>query len=188
VSLGVGRAGNGNNDTARIEAFSDGVFAIAITLLVLEIQVPHAEEGASLFDALLGLWPSYLAYAISFLQIGVVWANHHNRFGYIARSDHVLLFLSERTHRRARLRTTLPAALLSRPQPHRVSLQQDKRHLAKSGGQKPGGTDRSDGPRARCDHPSGCAKLFQTLRIPITGATIVTIAVVYHLHWFGPSG
>src|SRR5215211_5656247 len=87
----------------------------------------------------------------------------------------------ERTHRRARLRTTLPAALLSRPQPHRRGLQQDKRHLAKSGGQKPGGTDRSDGPRARCDHPSGCAKLFQTLRIPITGATIVTFGVVYHL-------
>ena len=65
-----------------------------ITLLVLEIRVPHAEEGASLFDALLRLWPSYLAYAISFLQIGVVWANHHNRFGYIARSDHVLLFLN----------------------------------------------------------------------------------------------
>ena len=72
VSSGVGRAGNGNNDTVRIEAFSDGVFAIVITLLALEIRVPHAEEGASLFDALLGLWPSYLAYTISFLQIGVV--------------------------------------------------------------------------------------------------------------------
>lgn len=94
----------------------------------------------------------------------------------------------ERTHRRARLRTTLPAALLSRPQPHRGSLRQDKRHLAKSGGQKPGGTDRSDGPRAQCDHSSGCVKLFQTLRIHIIGASIVTIAVLYHLHWFGPSG
>jgi uncharacterized membrane protein len=85
---------NRENDTARIETFSDGVFAIAITLLVLEIRVPEVEEGASLFEALLGLWPSYLGYAISFLQIGVIWANHHNRFRLMERSDHVLLFLN----------------------------------------------------------------------------------------------
>ena len=84
------------NDTGRIEAFSDGVFAIAITLLVLEIQVPHVEGAGvtTLLGALLGQWPSYLGYAISFLQIGVIWANHHNRFTYIVRSDHVLLFLN----------------------------------------------------------------------------------------------
>jgi uncharacterized membrane protein len=85
-------AGRGN-DTGRIEAFSDGVFAIAITLLVIEIGVPHV-EGTTLFGALLEQWPSYLAYAISFLQIGVIWANHHNRFRFIARSDHLLLFLN----------------------------------------------------------------------------------------------
>ena len=83
-----------DNDTGRIEAFSDGVFAIAITLLVIEIGVPHAEEGTRLFGALLGQWPSYLGYAISFLQIGVIWANHHNRFRFIERSDHGLLFLN----------------------------------------------------------------------------------------------
>jgi uncharacterized membrane protein len=92
VSIGSGSA---DNDTARIEAFSDGVFAIAITLLVIEIGVPHVEgTGTTLFGALIEQWPSYLGYAISFLQIGVIWANHHNRFRYITRSDHLLLFLN----------------------------------------------------------------------------------------------
>ncbi len=93
---GSGPANTGS-ETGRIETFSDGVFAIAITLLVIEIGVPHLEngsEGTSLFGALIGQWPSYLAYVISFLQIGVVWANHHNRFTYIVRSDHVFLFLN----------------------------------------------------------------------------------------------
>ena len=93
----LGGRRNGDNDTGRIEAFSDGVFAIAITLLVIEIGVPHLQnepEGTTLFGALIGEWPSYLGYAISFLQIGVVWANHHNRFTYIVRSDHILLFLN----------------------------------------------------------------------------------------------
>jgi uncharacterized membrane protein len=80
--------------TTRLETFSDGVFAIAITLLVLEIRVPHVEESESLLVALLGLWPSYVGYAVSFLQIGVIWANHHNRFRLLERSDHVLLFLN----------------------------------------------------------------------------------------------
>ena len=85
------------DDTGRIEAFSDGVFAIAITLLVIEIGVPHMNDaplGATLFGELADQWPSYLAYVISFLQIGVIWANHHNRFRYIVRSDHGLLFLN----------------------------------------------------------------------------------------------
>jgi uncharacterized membrane protein len=96
VSIGGGPAGR-DNDTDRIEAFSDGVFAIAITLLVIEIGVPHLgdePEGTTLFGALIEQWPSYLGYVISFLQIGVIWANHHNRFRFIARSDHVLLFLN----------------------------------------------------------------------------------------------
>ena len=89
--------GPGERDTGRIEAFSDGVFAIAITLLVIEIGVPHLEEepeGTMLFGALIDQWPSYLGYIISFLQIGVIWANHHNRFRFIVRSDHILLFLN----------------------------------------------------------------------------------------------
>ena len=94
MNLDGGDPANRDDDTTRIETFSDGVFAIAITLLVLEIRVPEIEEGASLFEALFGLWPSYLAYALSFLLIGTMWANHHNRFRYIARSDHVLLFVN----------------------------------------------------------------------------------------------
>jgi uncharacterized membrane protein len=88
---------NRDNDTGRIETFSDGVFAIAMTLLVIEIGVPHigdAAEGTTLFGALAAQWPSYLGYSISFLQIGVIWANHHNRFSFIERSDHILLFLN----------------------------------------------------------------------------------------------
>lgn len=78
---------------ARVEAFSDGVFAIIITLLVLDLHVPQREalNGQSLAQALLQQWPLYLAYVLSFLQVGVVWANHHTMFHYIQRSDHVLL-------------------------------------------------------------------------------------------------
>jgi uncharacterized membrane protein len=82
------------SDTGRIETFSDGVFAIAITLLIIEIGVPHATATESLTEKLLHLWPSYLGYATSFLVIGTVWANHHNRFRLISRSDHILLFLN----------------------------------------------------------------------------------------------
>lgn len=94
MNLDGGGSLNRDDDTTRIETFSDGVFAIAITLLVLEIRVPEIEEGGSLFGALFGLWPSYLAFALSFLVIGTMWANHHNRFRYIARSDHILLFVN----------------------------------------------------------------------------------------------
>ena len=96
MGIGGGPAG-GEDDTGRIEAFSDAVFAIAITLLIIEIGVPHLDDeppGTTLPQALVGLWPSYLAYVISFLQIGVIWANHHNRFRFIERSDHGLLFLN----------------------------------------------------------------------------------------------
>ena len=83
--------------TSRVEAFSDGVFAIAITLLILEIRLPGSTAGltdARLRAELLGLWPSYLAYAISFLLIGMVWINHHRMFRYIERVDGVLLGLN----------------------------------------------------------------------------------------------
>jgi uncharacterized membrane protein len=70
------------------------VFAIAITLLIIEIGVPHVRELGSLSEELAHLWPSYLGYALSFLVIGTVWANHHNRFRLISRSDHILLFVN----------------------------------------------------------------------------------------------
>jgi uncharacterized membrane protein len=87
----------GPSETARVEAFSDGVFAIAITLLVLEIRVPSPEltgHGSTLLPGLLGLWPSYLGYLISFVTIGVMWVNHHSMFVLIQRTDRYFLLLS----------------------------------------------------------------------------------------------
>ena len=81
-------------NTIRLEAFSDGVFAIAITVLVLEIGVPHVAARESLAEALRHLWPSYFGYAVSFLTIGVMWINHHAMFKDIDRQDHVLLVLN----------------------------------------------------------------------------------------------
>jgi uncharacterized membrane protein len=78
----------------RLEAFSDGVLAIAITLLVLEIRVPPTEDLAdpdTLIAALGALWPSYLGYVISFVTIGIIWANHHNLFRLVDRVSHGLI-------------------------------------------------------------------------------------------------
>lgn len=81
------------NETTRIEAFSDGVFAIAITLLVLDLKVPkEVGEGHTLSQALLAQWPAYLAFVTSFLTILVMWINHHRMFTLIGRSDDRLLF------------------------------------------------------------------------------------------------
>jgi uncharacterized membrane protein len=78
--------------TARIEAFSDGVFAIAITLLVLDLQVPRGRpDGTTLLRALVAQWPGYLAFVTSFATIGIMWINHHRLFSIIRRSDHMLL-------------------------------------------------------------------------------------------------
>jgi uncharacterized membrane protein len=74
---GPNPAGVGDHfETARLEAFSDGVFAIAITLLVLELSVP-ADQFDDLLEGILEQWPSYLAYLTSFLTIGGVWLVHH---------------------------------------------------------------------------------------------------------------
>ncbi|HKW13481.1 MAG TPA: TMEM175 family protein [Candidatus Krumholzibacteria bacterium] len=64
--------------TSRIEAFSDGVFAIAITLLILEVRLPHAGESGTLFRQLVALWPSYFAFGLSFFVILVTWITHHD--------------------------------------------------------------------------------------------------------------
>ena len=79
--------------TGRLEAFSDGVFAIAATLLVLEIGA-GADNSRGVGHALVSLWPAYLAYATSFLTIGIIWMNHHYCVETIARADRVLLFLN----------------------------------------------------------------------------------------------
>jgi uncharacterized membrane protein len=75
----------------RLEAFSDGVFAIAITLLVLDIHVPAPESTGSLADALGEQWPSYVAYVVSFLTIGIIWINHHAMIRRLRAIDHGIM-------------------------------------------------------------------------------------------------
>ncbi len=79
-------------ETGRIEAFSDGVFAIAITLLVLELKIEPGE--GDLFSAIISQWGMFLAFFISFATIGIMWINHHRLFTLIRHSDHVLLLLN----------------------------------------------------------------------------------------------
>src|SRR4051812_29402782 len=79
-------------DTDRVEAFSDGVFAFAITVLVLALGGP--EIGTPLGPALLRLWPEYIAYALSFIVIGATWINHHAMFRHIVRADPYVLILN----------------------------------------------------------------------------------------------
>lgn len=79
--------------TSRLEAFSDGVFAVAITLLVLQLGVPEVASG-HLLGALLNQWPLLATYCASFLTIGVIWVNHHSVFSYVERTDRTLQFLN----------------------------------------------------------------------------------------------
>lgn len=83
--------------TSRLEAFSDGVFSIAITLLILEVKIPKHEDllhSGGLYNYLTSIWPSYLAYAISFLVIGIYWSNHHWLYSFIKKTDHVFNLLN----------------------------------------------------------------------------------------------
>jgi uncharacterized membrane protein len=77
----------------RLEAFSDGVFAIAITLLVLEIDIPTGPDG-TLWHELTAQWPSYAAYLVSFFIIGIIWINHHGLFEHLKRVDYGILYLN----------------------------------------------------------------------------------------------
>ncbi len=92
------RATAGNSrSTDRLEAFSDAVIAIAITLLVLEVRIPSeaaVDEAGGLGGALLDLWPAYLGYLLSFVTIGIMWANHHEIFRHIVRTDHYLVLIN----------------------------------------------------------------------------------------------
>src|SRR5262249_22284153 len=76
----------------RLEAFSDGVFSIAITLLVLDIHVPQVDQG--LAAALASLWPRSVGYLLSFVVVGIWWANHHELFEHFVHSDHLLMLLN----------------------------------------------------------------------------------------------
>lgn len=82
-------------EASRVEAFSDGVFAIAITLLILEIKVPHLSKDASnadLIRAVLAEWPSFLAFLLSFVAILIMWVNHHGFFKLLRSVDSRFLF------------------------------------------------------------------------------------------------
>jgi uncharacterized membrane protein len=79
--------------TARLETFADGVFAIAATLLIIDVGLPTHLSG-SLGDELLDIWPEYAAYAISFVTIGIMWVNHHDLMRHVAEVDRVFLFLN----------------------------------------------------------------------------------------------
>src|SRR5450432_1940227 len=83
-------------ETRRAESFSDGVFAVAITVLVFNLLPIGAEltHGEELSDALQTAWPQYAAYAISFLTIGIMWLNHHAMVAHLRRIDRVLLVLN----------------------------------------------------------------------------------------------
>src|SRR5947208_12017677 len=83
-----------SEQTSRLEAFSDGIFAIAMTLLVLEIRLPENIPPGTLGSALLHLWKSYLAFLTSFATIGVMWVNHHRIFNLIRRTDQGVLTLN----------------------------------------------------------------------------------------------
>jgi len=82
-------------ETLRIEAFSDGVFGIAITLLVLElIEILHPQSGDGLLKTFLNHWQSFLAFAIGFITILVCWINHHVAFEYIKKTDTKLMWIN----------------------------------------------------------------------------------------------
>jgi TMEM175 potassium channel family protein len=79
----------------RLEAFSDGVFAVAITLLVLDLKVPSTVAGGpSLAHELARQWPSYAAYVVSFLTIGIIWINHHAMIRRLRAVDHPIMTLN----------------------------------------------------------------------------------------------
>ena len=81
-------------ETGRLEAFSDGVFAIAVTLLILAVGIDQARASGSLSHQLIHLWPAYIAYAVSFVTVGIMWINHHELFRHFAGADRIQLLLN----------------------------------------------------------------------------------------------
>lgn len=81
-------------ETSRLEAFSDGVFGFAATLLVLDIHVPVVSKGQSLFQLMMADWPTYLCFLIGFSTILICWINHHFMFDFIYKSNSKLLLLN----------------------------------------------------------------------------------------------
>jgi uncharacterized membrane protein len=89
----AGRTGRLGMSVGRLEAFSDGVLAIVITLLILDVKVPAGATG-HLGGALAHQWPQYAAYLLSFSIVGIIWLNHHATVQLLARTDHPLQVLN----------------------------------------------------------------------------------------------
>lgn len=88
---------NEQSKTDRLEMFSDGVFAIAITLLILEIKIPEHEEvvkAGGLYKYLIELWPNYFSYILGFISLGTYWTNHHWLFSFVKKTNHVFNMLN----------------------------------------------------------------------------------------------
>ena len=77
--------------TTRLETFADGVFAIAATLLILNVDAQVGERSGAIGQRLLEIWPSYIAYAVSFVTIGIIWSNHHTVMAQVSRVDRTFL-------------------------------------------------------------------------------------------------
>jgi uncharacterized membrane protein len=80
--------------TARLETFADGVFAIAATLLILNVDSQVREGTTQIGHRLVEIWPSYVAYAVSFVTIGIIWSNHHTVMGQLGRVNRTFLMLN----------------------------------------------------------------------------------------------
>ncbi|PIT92226.1 MAG: DUF1211 domain-containing protein [Candidatus Harrisonbacteria bacterium CG10_big_fil_rev_8_21_14_0_10_42_17] len=111
--------------TNRIEAFSDGVFAIAITLLILEIAIPELTQfelqDGELFMSLVALWPKFLSFIISFGIISIFWVGHAIMFHFIVRSDRMLLWLNSLLLLGVAF-IPFPAALIGEYAPEKISV------------------------------------------------------------------
>jgi hypothetical protein len=170
------------SDTARLETFADGVFAIAVTLLILEIRLPasEAQREISLFRILASLWPSYLGYTVSFIITGIVWMNHHNFLKLIDHTDHNFIVLN--------LLLLLWVAFV--PFPTRVLAE----HLTSA-------NDKVDGDgillrvghshRGDVQHNPGplvylVATVFAFVSVPLSLALIIGLAVLYLLPYRPP--
>jgi uncharacterized membrane protein len=80
--------------TTRLETFADGVFAIAATLLILNVDAQVGEGSGAIGKRLLEIWPSYIAYAVSFVTIGIIWSNHHTVMAQLGKVDRTFLMLN----------------------------------------------------------------------------------------------
>jgi uncharacterized membrane protein len=80
--------------TNRLETFADGVFAIAATLLILNVDAQVGEGSGEIGKRLLEIWPSYIGYAVSFVTIGIIWSNHHTVMGQLGKVDRTFLMLN----------------------------------------------------------------------------------------------